>query len=346
LWIYNGYASVSYGTSFGALVWIELDLGCREDPYGKYTSIYAEIRYLMKVDERDYDGNPDTVYAIRKRAVIELDADCQNGVGITCSKPFDEISRLPILSMPLEFTVDSSSAGLGEWGTVEYEYGPPEESEFAECYKHLIENFAATFRITKRNSCEGPPDPCTILIDGERVPVWPFYPWEVITATWRGLSAPGNDKLFVDGELVSDIQSGEIDVLTNITRAGCSIGQIVDSKGVYIASSGTGVMNACDTQESRAKYVPLSCELVNETTARLYGGVKTMRFLSPCSIDGEPTSDSISEENQWLWECLIVDGVLGEVTVSPVAGARYFNNEPVACAVTHEAPVVTLNFIP
>jgi hypothetical protein len=196
-------------------------------------------------------------------------------------------------------------------------------------------------------NCEPPPDPCTVLVDGVRVPVASFDPYEVIAAKWRGLQTPGSDRLVIDGVLVADTPTPGGDSLTNITRAGCDgAGQTVDTKQVALGPTFSGIISACFTTDAVNKHITLSCERVDDITARLHGGVVTVKIYTTCDVGGAPSGDSIQEENWWLWECLLVDGVPGEVKVTPSIGARYFNSEPVECVVTHEAPEVTLDFVP
>lgn len=253
------------------------------------------------------------------------------------------------INTPLEITLSGDgTSSLGSLTMID-EYGengvPPDFPYAKDAVETIAEASSYTFRITARENCEPLPDPCTVLIDGVRVPVSDFDPFEVIAATWRGLSAPGSDKTFIDGVLFADNPSS-VDSILNITTAGCDAGQINDVKAVYIATSGAGIVNECVTAESMPKYQTLVCEVVDENTARLYGGVATVKNYSPCAIGGIPSGDQVFEENQWSWECLLENGVPGAVTVSPSVGARYFNSEPVVCAVTHEPPVVTLDFVP
>lgn len=195
--------------------------------------------------------------------------------------------------------------------------------------------------------CCNPPNPCSVLVDGERVPFSSFNPYEVITAQWRGLQAPGSDRTFIDGVLFSDNPSISTDSLQYVTRGGCDgAGQINDSKVLFIATAYSGYINACWTSEALSNYQTFVAVRVNDTTCRLYGGIGTLKVFSACLIDGVPSGDSVAEENWWLWECLVVNGVPGNVTVSPSIGARYFNSDPVVCGVNHEAPVVTLDFVP
>jgi hypothetical protein len=196
-------------------------------------------------------------------------------------------------------------------------------------------------------NCEPKPNPCSVLVDGKRVPVSSFDPYEVITAKWRGFQASGRQKVFVNGVLDSDIPSLGSDSVLKVTSGGCDAGgQTNDFEGVFIATGGVGVINACLTAEASTNYQTLVCEGIDETKARLYGGVGTVKIYSPCLIAGNPSGDSIQEEDWWLWECLLVDGVPGKVKVTPSVGARYFNSNPVLCEVTHEAPEVTLDFVP
>ena len=340
-----GYARVSYTSKLAAGADADVTLRCVAGP-GNVRKIYADITYGLDVPGMDGLVPRFPTRGLVKTASIKLDSECLEGVGITCSKPFDEISRLALLSGPLEFTVNAASAGLGAWDT-EHDDAVGDQTRITPCFDHLVDNFEVKFRVTQRDNCEPPPDPCTVLVDGVRVPVSSFNPYEVITAKWRGLSAPGRNLVLVDGVVIQDIDGGSYDGITDITTAGCDApSQTDDVKAVYIATGGSGIVNACATGESIAKYQPLVCEVVDENTARLYGGVSTVKLYTPCDIGGAPSGDDIQEESQWLWECLLVDGVPGAVTVSPLVGARYFNKDPVVCGVTHEPPVVTLDFVP
>lgn len=191
------------------------------------------------------------------------------------------------------------------------------------------------------------PDPCTVIVDGVRVPISMFDPYEVVSVSWRGLQTPGADKVFIDGVLVSDLPSTAADVLTYVTRAGCDgAGQTVDQKGVLLGPGYNGLITACFTGDGINNHVGLAVDPVDERTCRVHGGVSTIKVYTPCAIGGAASGDWIQEENWWVWECLVVNGVPGNVKVSPSIGARYFNSDPVACVVTHEAPKVTLDFVP
>ena len=343
----RGYAQVTYTSKLAAAANVDFALMCVQVDGGGW-QINAAISFGVLVPLADGLIYRYPNRALTKTALIKLESECEDGVGITCSKPFDAPSLLALLSGPLEFTVNAASAGLGAWDTEDDEANG-DQTRITPCFDHLVDNFEVTFRVTARENCEPPPDPCTVLVDGVRVPVTSFNAFEVITAEWRGLSAPGSDKTFIDGVLVADNPSGSTDTTTYIKTNQCADGiqQTNDSTAVFIATSGAGIVNACATPESASKYQPLVCEVVDEKTARLYGGVATAKNITRCHEGGEDLLvDAILEENQWAWECLLVDGVPGAVTVSPLVGARYFNRDPVVCDVNHEPPVVTLDFLP
>ena len=194
--------------------------------------------------------------------------------------------------------------------------------------------------------CCNPPDPCSVLVDGERVPFSSFDPYEVITATWRGLQAPGNSRQYANGVLVSDIPSLSSDEVVYVTDGGCDAPTYaIEGKGVRFATDSPGYINVCVTNEAISKYQTFRAEQINATTCLLSGGIGTSKILNPCLIDGAPSGNNIGEETWWLWECLVVDGVPGDVTVSPIIGFTSLNGTA-ECVVSHEAPVVTLDFVP
>lgn len=273
---------------------------------------------------------------------FDLSSSCDSSPSRSCF-PIDQ--ETAHISTPLTITLSGDgTSSLGSLVMIN-DSGSPADFPYArDAVDDILGGIAHTFRITARENCEPLPDPCSVLIDGVRVAVSSFDPYEVITAEWRGLSAPGRDLVLADGVVVQDIESGSTDAITTITR--CDDGQTTDIKAVYIATGGAGIVNQCITQESISKYQPLVCEVVNENTARLYGGIATVKVYTPCPIGGVPSGNDILEESQWSWECLLVDGVPGAVTVSPLVGARYFNRDPVVCQVTHAPPVVTLDFVP
>jgi hypothetical protein len=333
------------GNQFAAYSTASLSVYCYDDYSGepKYKaqlSISANARFLF--ESLGFTTTGQWGRSFYKE--FELPASCVSAPDRNCSSYDNETLHI---TTPLTITL--SGDGTSSLGNLDMtaEYGdagvPPEFPYARDAVDAILDGLSYEFNITSTSSCD---DPCYVLVDGVRVPVYEFDPYEVIAAEWRGLQAPGSDRLFIDGELISD-NPASYDSLNNITRAGCDgAGQINDGKALFLAPGGAGIINVCVTSESSARYTALVCEAINASTARLYGGIRTLKVLSPCFIDGEPSSDGVSEENQWEWECFLVDGVPGEVTVSPMAGARYFNNEPVACGVTHEAPVVTLTFIP
>jgi len=192
-----------------------------------------------------------------------------------------------------------------------------------------------------------PPDPCTVLVDGERVPFSSFDPYEVINATWRGRQvSPGNARQYNNGVLVSDVPSQTLDDVAYVTDTGCDPPTYaIESEALYIATSGSGYINVCVTNEHNNKYQTFRAEQINATTCLLSGGIGTLKAISPCLIDGVPSGNSIAEESWWLWECEVVNGVPGEVTVSPIVGVTYLNNT-YECVIGHEAPEVTLDFVP
>jgi hypothetical protein len=150
----------------------------------------------------------------------------------------------------------------------------------------------------------------------------------------------------VNGVLVSDIPSRSSDEVVYVTDGGCDAPTYADEgKGVRFATDSPGYINACVTNEALGKYDTFRAEQTNATTCRLYGGIGTSKILNPCLIDGAPSGDSVTEETWWLWECLVVNGVPGGVTVSPIIGFTSLNGTA-ACVNSHEAPVVTLDFIP
>jgi len=195
--------------------------------------------------------------------------------------------------------------------------------------------------------CCNPPDPCSVLVDGERVPFSSFDPYEVINATWRGLQvSPGNDRSYVNGALVQDFPSIPYDSVSYGTTAGCDPPTSANEGEVlFIATSASGYINVCVTNEAISKYQTFRAEQINATTCLLSGGIGTLKTINPCLIDGVPSGNSIAEESWWLWECEVVNGVPGEVTVSPLVGVTYLNNT-YECVIGHEAPVVTLDFVP
>jgi hypothetical protein len=166
-----------------------------------------------------------------------------------------------------------------------------------------------------------------------------------MTATWRGLKAPGSVRSYSNGVLQQDFpSSGDEEAYSS--DAGCDTGSYSnEGKALFFATAGAGYINACVTAEAAGNYVTFATQQISPTTCRLYGGVGTLRVIFPCLIDGAPSGDGIAEENWWLWECLVVNGVPGAVTVSPTIGARYLNGV-LTCGPCHEAPVVTLDFIP
>ena len=280
---------------------------------------------------------------------VSLPATCVAPTGNTCPSDSPVTGEIRVLDTPVDISADADGTSVGAYTseTTSPGIGASYADLAAEVGEAMRDALTATFRITARENCEPLPDPCTVLVDGVRVPVSSFNPYEVITAKWRGLSAPGRNLVLVDGVVIQDIDGGSYDGITDITTAGCDApSQTDDVKAVHIATGGSGIVNACATGESIAKYQPLVCEVVDENTARLYGGVSTVKLYTPCEIGGAPSGDDILEENQWSWECLLENGVPGAVTVSPSVGARYFNADPVVCAVTHEPPVVTLDFVP
>jgi hypothetical protein len=198
--------------------------------------------------------------------------------------------------------------------------------------------------------CCNPPNPCSVLVDGERVPVSSFNPYDVISVQWRGLTVPfGRDVGYIDGVLVADNPVLSYSSISFATREGCDTNffqQALEDKGLFLAPGGAGIVNACNTSLANSKHIFFASQYLTPTTCRVYGGIGTTVRQTACLVDGVPFRDTIQEENRWEWECIITNGVPGAVTVSPTVGARYFNNEPVSCGVTHEAPVVTLTFIP
>jgi hypothetical protein len=182
-------------------------------------------------------------------------------------------------------------------------------------------------------------------VDGERVSLSSFNPYEVLSATWRGLSAPGSVRSYSNGVLQEDFPSFS-DEEAYSSDAGCDVGSFTnENKALFFATASAGYINACVTSDAISNYRTFATQSISPTTCRLYGGIGTLKGLFPCLVDGAPSGDSIAEENWWLWECLVVNGVPGDVTVSPTIGARYFNNV-LTCGPCHEAPVVTLDFIP
>jgi len=334
------------GNQFAAYSTASLSVYCYDDYSGepKYKaqlSISANARFLF--ESLGFTTTGQWGRSFYKE--FELPASCVSAPDRNCSSYDNETLHI---TTPLTITL--SGDGTSSLGNLDMtaEYGdagvPPEFPYARDAVDAILDGLSYEFNITSTSSCD---DPCSVLVDGVRVPIYEFDPHEVVSAAWRGLQAPGHDRYFLDGDLVYELPTTSYDSVVYITRTGCDEpGQINDGKAVYIAPGGPGLVNACLTAEASSKYQPLVCEGISDTTARLYGGIATYRILYPCAIDGAPSNDSIGEENRWLWECLVVNGVPGEVTVSPTVGARYFNSEPVACVVTHEAPVVTLTFIP
>jgi hypothetical protein len=276
---------------------------------------------------------------------FELPASCVSAPDRNCSSYDNETLHI---TTPLTITL--SGDGTSSLGNLDMtaEYGdagvPPEFPYARDAVDAILGGISYTFRITSNASCA---DPCTVLIDGERVPLSSFDAYEVITAKWRSLQAPGNSRQYTNGVLVQDIPSRDSDEVVYVTSGGCDEPTYaIESKGVRIATAGIGFINACLTTEAINNYKTFAFEGISDTTCRLYGGVGTSKQLSPCLIGNAPSGNSVAEEDWWLWECLVVDGVPGEVVVSPSAGARYFNSDAVACGVTHEAPEVTLDFVP
>lgn len=159
----NGYARVWYSSNLDAIADVDFTLRCVETEGGDI-EIYADISYGVFVPGLDGLVPRYPTRGVVKTASIKLDSACAEGVGITCSKPFDEASQFELLSGPLEFTVDASSAGLGEWDT-EADDAVGDQSRITPCFEHLIENFSVTFRVTARESCEPPPPRCC-CVDG------------------------------------------------------------------------------------------------------------------------------------------------------------------------------------
>jgi hypothetical protein len=144
--------------------------------------------------------------------------------------------------------------------------------------------------------------------------------------------------------LVQDLPTYATDEVNYASDAGCDSGQENDGEALWIAG-GAGYINVCVTNEHANKYQTFRAEQINATTCLLSGGIGTLKVSSACLIDGAPSRNSIAEESWWLWECEVVNGVPGEVTVSPIVGVTYLNNT-YECVIGHEAPEVTLDFVP
>lgn len=278
---------------------------------------------------------------------FEVPSSCISDSDRTC---YGWAGETPHITTPL--TVTFSGDGTCSLGALDMTQDsgdavvPPDFPYARDAVDAILDGISYEVTITSTPSCA---DPCSVLIDGERVPVSSFNPYEVINATWRGRQVPGRNKTIVDGEVLSDFDTPSNDQLLIITTAGCDGGsQTNDYLGLLIAPDGSGIINPCITYEAANKHATLACEAVDGTTARLYGGITTEKVYTPCVIDGAPSGDSVQEAKWWEWECFVVDGVPGEVTVSPAGvSVRTLNNDPFVCgAATHEAPVVTLTFIP
>lgn len=339
----QAYARFNYKSTFGAGGDIEVRLLCDNNENGKY--IYADISYRLDVPGDDGLIPRVPTRTLLKTAQVPLDSQCETRTNITCDAPSETVYSKLVLTTPLEFTVDASSAGPGDWDeSTDTPVG--DQSRVTPCFDHLVQNFSATFRITARESCEPLPPPCTVLVDGVRVPISSFDPYEVVSATWEGLSAPGSDRVILDGELVYDFGPATFDSLDVRTTAGCDgSGQNRDSKSVLIAG-GSGIVNACLGPSDTNAHVPLGSQTIDDMTCRLFGGISTVKQREFCLSGGVQGGDNSYEETYWKWECLVVNGVPGAVTVTAVRGARYVGTDPVECAVTLDPPVVTLTFAP
>lgn len=192
-----------------------------------------------------------------------------------------------------------------------------------------------------------PPDPCSVLIDGQYYGFGSFNPYEVIEATAYGLTVPGDQVTVIDGVEDSRVSSSSVASLTTITRSGCEAQQGVDLKGVYLGPSYASNIGCCNNYDIDNKHKAFIAEQVDETTCRLRGGVYVTKQKQPC-WDGSGPPPALSlyeyEEAFWEWQCLVVNGVPGSVTVSWYCGGKAYPST--TCGQYGPAPTVTLTFAP
>jgi hypothetical protein len=310
---------------------------CESPKYRFLITKYAAV-YIVFAGDTEWSR-----WSVELAATVYPDSYCSYNTRRVCDQDANGSSGYRYLFAPLQFTVTPTFPGLGSWGPASESGSGPRSQQAKDIAYQLLEQNSTTFRISSRGTCR----PCSVLVDGEDVPLSEFDALDVIGVEWEGLSNPGYETVITDGVQTSQTgpsRSGAS--LAIITQAGCDSGSILESKGFTLAPGGYGTVNACVDAAAQEKHQRFTIEQINDDSCRISGGISTSKILTPCQVDGSPTSDTIYEESWWTWECVIVDGVPGAVTVSPNVGARYFNADPVVCDVTLTAPTVTLTFAP
>lgn len=202
--------------------------------------------------------------------------------------------------------------------------------------------------------CCVPQDPCSVIVDGVRLSIASFNPYEVLEANFGGIAVPGNVTTTIDG-VVDSVAFGTSSAGTvDITREGCDRQQEVETELAFIGPSYASSIGDCCTYSDINRYSrTFDFEVVNATTCRLHGGISWFFSFQPCwnSSDSPPAASLYIESTAlWEWECFVVDGVPGEVTVSRLCGIRYqgigSGNATFDCGDYGPTPTVTLTFAP
>jgi hypothetical protein len=147
-------ARVFYGSNLRAIADISVNMRCEDAVINPDSpGIYIDFDFFVVVPGLDGLVPIYPTRGLGKQATLKLQTACESRASATCSD--SDQQKTYRFATPITFTVSNESAGLTSWDPVlTFDNSVGDQSRVTPCFDQLIDNFAATFRITSRPSCK------------------------------------------------------------------------------------------------------------------------------------------------------------------------------------------------
>jgi hypothetical protein len=147
-------ARVYYGSNLRAIADISVNMRCENSVTNPDSpGIYIDFDFSVLVPGLDGLVPIYPTRGLRKQATLKLETACESRSFATCSDSNQQ--KTYRFATPITFTVSNASAGLTSWNpALTFDNSVGDQSRVTPCFNQLVDNFAATFRITSRPSCK------------------------------------------------------------------------------------------------------------------------------------------------------------------------------------------------
>jgi hypothetical protein len=162
-------ARVYYGSNLRAIADISVNMRCENAVTNPDSpGIYIDFDFSVFVPGLDGLVPIYPTRGLRKQATLKLETACESRAFATCSDSNQQ--KTYRFATPITFTVSNASAGLTSWNpALTFDNSVGDQSRVTPCFNQLVDNFAATFRITSRPSCNNVACSCNAVLGGMRV---------------------------------------------------------------------------------------------------------------------------------------------------------------------------------